>query len=71
MAVKTRKTRTERTCHLCKITITKGESYGQKRIRLGETASWSRDNRPTAEIPAYAWQPHYVSVSVCFECAIK
>mgnify|MGYP001421048420 CR=1 FL=1 len=71
MSIKTKKTRTERTCHLCKSTIMKGELYGRKNISLGKSASWTRDDRPTEEIPAYAWQPYRVSVAVCSECAMQ
>ena len=67
--MKLKKTRKDRTCHLCKATINKGDRYATKSVALGKTASWSADSRPSSEIPAEVWQPYRVSVPVCEVCA--
>ena len=53
--MKTKRTMKDRECHLCDVAIRKGEQYGQKSVSLGKTCTWSADQRPTEEIPAWAW----------------
>ena len=66
--MKLKRTRKERTCHECKKTILKNESYGQRSITLGSkkdgmTDSFDRDKG------AFVIHQMRVSVSVCKECA--
>ena len=66
--MKLKRTRKERTCHECKKTILKNESYGQRSITLGSkkdgvTDSFDRDKG------AFVIHQMRVNVSVCQECA--
>jgi len=67
--MKTKKSMKNRTCYQCDVDICKGEQYGQRSISAGKTCSWSADQRPTEEIPAWAWSDHRVKVNICNKCA--
>ena len=71
MAVKTRRSMKSRTCQRCEASIAKGDQYGTKRLRMGNSTIWARDDRPVEEIPEWAWEPYYVSGTVCSSCAKK
>ena len=67
--MKTKRTMKDRECHLCDVAIRKGEQYGQKSVSLGKTCTWSADQRPTEEIPSWAWSDYRVKVDICAGCA--
>jgi len=54
--MKFKQTRKDRTCSNCNEAINKGDMYGQKSTSTtAKETSWSIDNRPTKEIPDWAW----------------
>ena len=66
--MKLKRTRKERTCHECKKTILKNESYGQRSITLGSkqdgmTGSFDRDKG------AFVIHQMRIKVDICQECA--
>ena len=66
--MKLKRTRKERTCHKCKKTILKNESYGQRSITLGSkkdgmTESFDRDKE------AFVVHQMRIKVDICQECA--
>ena len=67
--MKTKKSRLERKCDLCKGMIKKGDRYALKSVAAGKEATWSRDDRPVADIPAWAWTSYRIKVPVCDACA--
>ena len=66
--IKLKRSRTQRTCYACGKDIEKGDQYGSMRVRVGESASWTADSRPSEEIPPYAFQPFYGTVHMCEKC---
>jgi hypothetical protein len=67
--MKTKRSMKERECHQCDSVINKGDQYGQKSVSLGKQTSWAIDQRPTEEIPSYAWSDFRVKVDICAGCA--
>ena len=66
--MKTKRSMKARTCHGCKTEISKGNQYGQRTISLGRQASWTAVDRPTEEIPDWAWSDYRVKVDMCVGC---
>jgi len=65
--MKTKKSREDRECYLCKGSIFKGEQYALKSIRMGMTAIGN--GCPVEDLPPSAWEPYRVKVPVCDPCA--
>ena len=66
--MKLKRTRLERTCHNCKCSIAKGDSYGQRSITLGSkqdgmTDSFDRDKE------AFVVHQMRIKVDICEGCA--
>ena len=66
--MKLKKTRKERTCHVCKTLISKGDSYGQKSITIGSkkdgmTELFDREKQ------AFVIHQMRINVSLCAGCA--
>ena len=64
--MKLKRTRKERTCHECKKTILKNESYGQRSITLG-----SKQDGESVSFDGMYLVVHQmrIKVDICQECA--
>jgi len=67
--MKTKRSMKQRTCHECTAEIKKGEQYGQRSVSMGKTCSWTIDDRPTEDIPSWAWSDYRVKRDICSSCA--
>ena len=61
--MKTKRSRKPRTCKECESEIQKGELYGQRSKRVGQTGMTSYDGT------VHAWEPFYIKVDICAPCA--
>ena len=68
--MKTKRSMKERECTICDAFIYKGDQYAQKSVSLGKQTSWAIDQRPSEEIPAFAWSDFRAKVDICARCAI-
>ena len=74
--MKTKQTRQDRTCHLCKVTIPKGSQYATKSIQMGYMASWGHSKDcsccggvlPPMEVAPWAYQPYRTPMPICTSC---
>ena len=74
--MKTKKTRENRECYVCKFVIEKGEQYGQKSVLMGYMASWGHSKDcsccggvlPPIEVAPWAYTPYRTKVPICTNC---
>ena len=66
--MKQRTARKAYTCDSCKIQIEKGQKYVRKSIGVKAT-SWTVDDRPKHEIPAWAWETVRLPMINCVPCS--
>lgn len=72
--MKFKKTRLKRTCSNCDKAIDKGSLYGQKTKSIpAQQTSWAIDDRPTEDIPDWAWQTVYFKQTFdwCEPCGVE
>ena len=65
--MKLKRTRKERTCHQCKKTILKNESYGQKSITLGSKQDGESESFDGMYLVVHQMR---IKVDICQECAV-
>ena len=64
--MKLKRTRKERTCHECKKTILKNESYGQRSITLGSKKDGESESFDGMYLVVHQMR---IKVDICQECA--
>jgi len=64
--MKLKRTRKERTCHECKKTILKNESYGQRSITLGSKQDGESESFDGMYLVVHQMR---IKVDICQECA--
>ena len=64
--MKLKRTRKERTCHECKKTILKNESYGQRSITLGSKQDGESESFDGMYLVVHQMR---IKVNICQECA--
>ena len=64
--MKLKRTRRERTCHECKKTILKNDSYGQRSITLGSKQDGQAETFDGSAIIVHQMR---IKVDICQECA--
>ena len=64
--MKLKRTRRERTCHECKKTILKNDSYGQRSITLGSKQDGQAETFDGSAIIVHQIR---IKVDICQECA--
>ena len=63
--MKLKRTRRERTCHKCKKTILKNESYGQRSITLGSKQNGESESFDGMYLVVHQMR---IKVDICQEC---
>ena len=64
--MKLKRTRKERTCHQCKKTILKNESYGQRSVTLGSKQDGESESFNGMYLVVHQMR---IKVDICQECA--
>jgi hypothetical protein len=61
--MRTKRSMKLRTCKECESEINKGDQYGQRSMRIGQTGMASYDGT------VHSWEPYYMKVAICAVCA--
>jgi len=68
--VKLKKSRQDRTCHLCSAAISKGDQYAVKTLRIGGKATQDERDAAMQDHGAFLVESISVPRAVCAHCAV-